>query len=40
MNEQSMVVTSGWTLQRDTFGKLILTNAQGDRKSTRLNSSH
>ncbi|QTN27779.1 DUF1854 domain-containing protein [Rhodoferax sp. AJA081-3] len=31
MNEQSIVVTSGWTLQRDTFGKLILTNAQGER---------
>jgi hypothetical protein len=30
MNEQSIVITSGWTLQRDTFGKLILTNAQGE----------
>ena len=31
MNEQSIVVTSGWTLQRDTFGKLILTDAQRER---------
>jgi hypothetical protein len=30
MNEQSIVITSGWTLQRDSFGKLILTNAQGE----------
>ena len=26
-----MVITSGWTLQRDAFGKLVLTNAQGER---------
>ena len=31
MNEQSIVITSGWTLQRDTFGKLILTTAQNER---------
>lgn len=31
MNEQSIVVTSGWTLQRDAFGKLVLTNAQNER---------
>ena len=31
MNEQSIVNTSGWTLQRDAFGKLILTTALNER---------
>ena len=31
MNEQSIVITSGWTLQRDAFGKLILTTAKNER---------
>ncbi|MEO7105643.1 MAG: DUF1854 domain-containing protein [Rhodoferax sp.] len=31
MNEQSIVKTTGWTLQRDAFGRLILTTVQGQR---------
>ncbi len=31
MNEQSIVNTGGWTLQRDAFGKLILITAQNER---------
>ncbi len=31
MNEPSTLNTSDWTLQRDAFGKLILTTAQNER---------
>src|SRR6476469_5058448 len=31
MNEQSIVVTSGWSLERNSFGKLVLTNAHQER---------
>ena len=30
MNAQNIVTTNGWTLLCDAFGKLVLTNAQGE----------
>jgi len=31
MNEQSLMTTNGFALQRDAFGKLVLTSAQNER---------
>lgn len=31
MNETNLINTSAWSLQRDTFGKLVLTTAQNER---------
>lgn len=31
MNETSLINTSAWSLQRDAFGKLVLTTAQNER---------